>query len=161
MPLRLSGSGGMTLPLTSTGAVFNDYEEGTFVPTLVTTTGTPTYQYQEGYYTKIGRQCFGGGIIGITNSSSLTGGIRITLPFPASSTASPTYGYTMGYSSDGSGFTWPISGAYGPPTWQSTGAGSGVMQWVVVGPTATAVSYNTANVGASWYTRFSFSYPCA
>ena len=159
MPLVLSGSNGIKLPFSSSVNI-NDYEEGSYVPTVIVDSGTPTYQYQEGYYTKIGRQCFGGGIIGITNSSSLTGSIRISVPFPTS-TVSSVYGYTMGYSSDGSGWTWPIIGSYGPPTWQFAGAGNSYMRYVVVGPTATAVNYNTAGVGNSWYTRFAFSYPCA
>jgi hypothetical protein len=47
-----SGSGTMTSEL------LNDYEEGTFTPTIVgsTTAGTGTYSNQSGIYTKVGRQ---------------------------------------------------------------------------------------------------------
>ena len=39
------------------GELLNDYEEGTFTPTLVSgsTTGTPSYAAQYGHYTKAGR----------------------------------------------------------------------------------------------------------
>jgi hypothetical protein len=63
----INGSGfasmsGVTFPatqVTSTDAnTLDDYEEGTFTPTLGTsggTTGSPTYNIQNGRYTKIGR----------------------------------------------------------------------------------------------------------
>jgi hypothetical protein len=55
-------SKGISFPATqsaqSDANTLDDYEEGTFTPTAVggTTTGTTTYTFQYGYYTKIGRQ---------------------------------------------------------------------------------------------------------
>jgi hypothetical protein len=45
---------------TGTSELFNDYEEGTFTPTIVgsTTAGTGTYNTQIGTYTKIGNRVF-------------------------------------------------------------------------------------------------------
>ena len=47
-------------PGTGTSELFNDYEEGTFTPTIVgsTTAGTGTYNTQIGTYTKIGNRVF-------------------------------------------------------------------------------------------------------
>jgi hypothetical protein len=42
---------------TTTSELLNDYEEGTFTPTIIFgTSGTATYAFQTGFYTKIGRQ---------------------------------------------------------------------------------------------------------
>mgnify|MGYP003349569133 FL=1 len=107
----LTPAAGIAFPATqvssSNANTLDDYEEGTFTPSLITDSGTPSYNYRSGYYTKIGRQVFCGGIIGSSNSSSLTGNIRIgSLPF-ASGTL-PDYGYACGIVADGSGFTWPV-----------------------------------------------------
>jgi len=57
--MRILSSGGITFNGdTATANALDDYEEGTFTPTAygATTTGTTTYTYQNGNYTKIGRQ---------------------------------------------------------------------------------------------------------
>ena len=48
----------------------DDYEEGTWTPTLTNTGASPSYQYQQGRYTKIGRYVIGQGIIGVTNNNT-------------------------------------------------------------------------------------------
>jgi len=47
-------------PGTGTSELFNDYEEGTFTPTIFgsSTAGTATYAFQIGRYTKIGNTVF-------------------------------------------------------------------------------------------------------
>ena len=55
---------GITFPAAQSASsdanTLDDYEEGTFSPTVIgyTTAGTATYARQQGYYTKIGRQVF-------------------------------------------------------------------------------------------------------
>lgn len=54
---------------TGSSELFDDYEEGTFTPTIVgsVTPGTGTYSAQQGFYTKIGRQVTVYGRVAITN----------------------------------------------------------------------------------------------
>jgi hypothetical protein len=152
---------GITFPATQSASsnanTLDDYEEGTFTPTLVVDSGTPAYQYQQGYYTKIGRQVFGGGIIGITNSNTLTGTIKVSVPFTISA---GSYGYTGGFTSDGSGFTWPVTQAgnsFYAITLQA-GPGENSLSFTGVGSTATPVGYQSSGVAANWYFRYSFSF---
>jgi hypothetical protein len=59
---KLQTVDGLTFPATQVASsdpnTLDDYEEGTFTPTVIgtTTTGTATYTQQTGIYTKIGRQ---------------------------------------------------------------------------------------------------------
>ena len=152
---------GIAFPATQSASTdantLDDYEEGTYTPTVVVNSGTPAYSYQQGYYTKIGRQVFGGGIIGITNSNTLTGTLRVTLPFTV---AAGSFGYTGGFTSDGSGFTWPVSqgGASFYSVYLQANPGDAHLNYTGIGSTAAAVSYTSSGVGASWYFRFSFSF---
>ena len=74
--------------------LFDDYEEGTFTPTLITNGGSGSvgsYGQRAASYTKIGRKvtCFGR--IAITNKGTLSGGIAIgDLPFTIADTVSTT-----------------------------------------------------------------------
>ena len=157
--LRLaSGTGGIQFN-GDTAAVnaLDDYEEGTYTPVIIFNSGTPTYSYQEGYYTKIGRQVFGGGIIGINNNSTIGGFFGVSLPFTLNS---GTFGYTVGSSSDGSGFTWPITVSgdqFYSITWQGS-PGVARMLFVGIGPSAQLVPYSSTGIGNSWYLRFNFSF---
>lgn len=150
---------GITFPATQSASTnantLDDYEEGTFTPTVITATGTPTYDYQVAYYTKIGRQVFGGGIIGISNSNSLTGPIRLGgLPFTI---AAGLYGYAGGAVSDGSGFTFPVVNGFYSIYLQASNSNN-YFEYVGVGVTAAPVNYNSVGIGSSWYFRFTFSY---
>jgi hypothetical protein len=78
---------GITFPATSSASsdanTLDDYEEGTFTPTLQggTTAGTTTYLVQEGTYTKVGRQVTVSLYINASAATG-TGGIFIGgLPF--------------------------------------------------------------------------------
>jgi hypothetical protein len=159
----VSASGvGITFPASQSASsdanTLDDYEEGTYTPTLIVTSGTPSYNYATAYYTKIGRQVFGGGIIGIGNSASLGGPIRVSLPFTALALSN---GYTGGFSSDGSGWTYPISsGSSGniySVEWQIN-SGSAFMTFTPATATATEIPYTATGISNSWYIRFSFSF---
>ena len=74
-----------TTPGTGTSELLDDYEEGTFTPTIVgsTTPGAGTYSAQVGFYTKIGRQVTVYGRVAITNHTGtgnmLIGGLPYAL----------------------------------------------------------------------------------
>lgn len=93
--LYLSGS--VYLGGTTSANALDDYEEGTWTPTLVgtTTPGTGTYSSQFGRYTKIGRVLYYELNIGC-NSHTGTGNVRITMPFAGASgiNGSAGSGYT-------------------------------------------------------------------
>jgi hypothetical protein len=68
---------------TGTSELFDDYEEGTWTPTVVgsTSAGTATYGSQNGKYTKIGNQVFFEAYVSYSSGTG-TGNLRISgLPF--------------------------------------------------------------------------------
>jgi len=84
-----SGSG-ITFPATQSASTdantLDDYEEGTWTPTISNTagggTGSPTYAYQSGYYTKIGKLVVVSCNIGWNKNTMSGGNIRLNgLPF--------------------------------------------------------------------------------
>lgn len=76
---------GITFPATQSASsnanTLDDYEEGTYTPTLVgsSTSGTPTYATQTGRYTKIGNVVFVQAIV-FTSTHNGSGTARISLP---------------------------------------------------------------------------------
>jgi hypothetical protein len=91
-----SGSGsGITFPATQSASsdinTLDDYEEGTFTPTI-TFSGASVgmvYTNQRGYYTKIGREVFYQLYVTTSNKGSSTGGLLVEgLPFTSQSGAS-------------------------------------------------------------------------
>jgi hypothetical protein len=70
---------------TGTSELFDDYEEGTWTPT-VAGDATGVISSGEGYYTKIGRLVYGFGIVNVgTNfTSNLIGGLPFSVTFLAS-----------------------------------------------------------------------------
>jgi hypothetical protein len=93
-----SGSGGIQFNGdTSASNALDDYEEGTFTPTIIgsSTAGTATYTTQVGRYTKIGRQVSCQIDIGY-NSGTGTGDLAISgLPFAENQATNPAV--TIGY----------------------------------------------------------------
>jgi len=88
-----SGSG-ITFPATQSASsdanTLDDYEEGTFTPTVAGTTlaGTGTYAAQGGFYTKIGNRVSFNLYINWTNLVGATGALTIVgLPFTSLGTA--------------------------------------------------------------------------
>jgi hypothetical protein len=70
-------------PGTGTSELLDDYEEGTFTPTIVGTTaaGAGTYTEQSGYYTKVGNRVFVNIVLGWSAHTG-TGNMRVSgLPF--------------------------------------------------------------------------------
>ena len=86
---------------TATANVLNDYEEGTFTPTVTAETGTiGATVVNSANYTKIGRLVSVTFDITITSAGTGTGGLKLSLPFScvAGSTAGATREYqTTGY----------------------------------------------------------------
>ena len=101
---------------TGTSELFDDYEEGTWTPTVIglTVVGTPTYT---GRYTKLGRLVNFDLRIEATTSTAATSGVTVfSLPFGQ-------VGEPRSYAicSEGSPPTGPILTAYVyPPTWSAT-----------------------------------------
>ena len=86
-----AGAGGLAFPATAVGVAnpnpLDDYEEGTWTPTVAgaTTAGTVAYSpsSQNGYYTKIGRLLYVWFDLDVSSFSGGVGGLTITnLPFP-------------------------------------------------------------------------------
>ena len=87
-------------PGTGTSELLDDYEEGNWTPTLVSTGATFTYSLQQGKYTKIGRQVFVTADIymNVGASGTLTNTLAIqSLPFGADTASSSFTSFNMGY----------------------------------------------------------------
>ena len=79
--------GGVYLGGTGSANYLDDYEEGTFTPTLSFPGGSVTYSGREGAYTKIGNMVFVGIRLSLSGVSSPSGAVGITgLPFTNLST---------------------------------------------------------------------------
>ena len=97
-----SGSG-VSFPATQSASsdanTLDDYEEGTWTPTIVgsTTAGTASYTVAQGYYTKIGNRVFLQCYVNWSSGTG-TGNLLIgNLPFTTSSSANSQCGLTIGY----------------------------------------------------------------
>jgi len=78
-------SGGVYLGGTGAANKLDDYEEGTFTPTITSATGTLTTVSAAGAYTKVGRLVTASVDITVTTNGTGAGFISTTLPFTASS----------------------------------------------------------------------------
>ena len=88
---------------TATGNILNDYEEGTFTPTVVFGSGTTgiTYSVRLGRYTKIGNKVLIEGLVHI-NTITTTSSYSIILGLPFASSAT----YYSGLTTKVNGFNW-------------------------------------------------------
>ena len=80
--------------------VLDDYETGTWTPVLDghATTGTATYAFQVGIYTKVGRNVHVQGRINTTALGTIAGGLKITgLPFIINTTSGIFGSLEVGY----------------------------------------------------------------
>ena len=136
---------------TMSSELLDDYEEGTYTPTLTNTGASPTYQYQQGRYTKIGRYVIAQGIIGVTNNNTFSGSVSISIPFTGSSAI--TYGQ-CGPVADGSGFG-GVSNQFGTMVGANATAGT----LVIIANNAALINYS--DLANSWYIRFNFMYEAA
>jgi hypothetical protein len=94
---------GITFPATQSASTnantLDDYEEGTWTPTVFgsTTAGTGTYGYQEGLYVKVGQMVMATAFISM-NTNSGTGNIRFGgLPFALSNIGTNRQSAAIGY----------------------------------------------------------------
>jgi len=97
-------SQGIHLGVTSAGAanLLDDYEEGTWTPSLSGTTGAASgvnFHARTGYYTKVGRHVFFTGYIEMQNFSSAPSGTAILtgLPFTVSNVSNNFSAIAIGY----------------------------------------------------------------
>jgi len=103
--LAFANGGGIDFSATSgtgTSELFDDYEEGTWTPTVTSTSGTiTTVDNVEGFYTKIGRQVTVYAHATTTDNGTGAGNLRFTgLPYtPVSTTMSGTGFMGVGYNS--------------------------------------------------------------
>ena len=69
--------------------ILDDYEEGTYTPTIVGASGGNfvTSTYTTASYVKIGSLCHVKGYINVSSDNSASGTLRISLPFTSSNTA--------------------------------------------------------------------------
>ena len=82
-------SGGVYLGGTGSANKLDDYEEGTWTPTLegLSTTGSPTYTTREGWYVKVGDMVTVACAVDLSALGGVAGDLRIkNLPFNASAT---------------------------------------------------------------------------
>ena len=80
---------GITFPATQSASTdantLDDYEEGTWSPTITPQSGTfTTVSFNSGVYTKIGNIVTCSGTVEITTAGSASGSINVTFPFSAS-----------------------------------------------------------------------------
>lgn len=86
--LRVLAGGGLTFNGdTATANALDDYEEGTYSPTVSgsTVAGTGTFSSLSGAYTKIGNRVFVSVLIAHSNTHTLTGAYQLSLPFTSTS----------------------------------------------------------------------------
>lgn len=79
----ITGTGGIYLGGTAAANLLDDYEEGTFTPSLTPSSGSiTTYANQLGYYTKVGNRVFCTMRISVTNIGTASGDMYLSgLPF--------------------------------------------------------------------------------
>jgi len=103
--VNVTVSGNIYLGGTGSANALDDYEEGTWTPTIQasgTAFSSIGFSQQIGYYTKIGRMVIAQGIVAVNSLTlgSASGNIRIgSLPFTASNTSLP-YGSAMDYANN-------------------------------------------------------------
>ena len=137
---------GITFPASQSASsdanTLDDYEEGTWTPTIVgsTTAGTASYSTAQGYYTKIGNRVFLQCYVNWTSGTG-TGGLQIgNLPFTTSSSANSQGGLTIGYINN----VTLIASNYAFILLQVTKTTVDVYQYPVGGGTTGPVAYDSA-----------------
>lgn len=94
----LTATAGITFPATQVASsdpnTLDDYEEGTFTPTLSSTGATFSYASQVGTYTKVGRVVYFQARVGLNtsgNTFTTNGTALVGLPFTASATTNANH----------------------------------------------------------------------
>ena len=142
-------SGGIYLGGTGAANLMDDYEEGTWVPSLAATGGVPTYTTRGGTYVKVGKNVTVHGLVRISSLNTLdTGNLSITgLPFVADDFASMSFGYVTGMNSvAGSSLTGYVND------------GSSTILLRIWNSADGTVSPSKANIDGNFYAIFTASY---
>ena len=84
-------SDGIYVGGTAAANKLDDYEEGTWTPTIVQGYNTVSYNLQGGTYTKIGRNVFFTLRLELTGSTANATGIKISIPFTSASSLSGSF----------------------------------------------------------------------
>jgi hypothetical protein len=147
-------SGGVYLGGTGAANKLDDYEEGTWEPTIIGTSGNPTVTYQAdngGSYTKIGRVVYYTGAVRWTALSGGSGTARIgNLPFTSAAR-------TNGDNADsiGSARTWQWNGTSNKhPTIIGMVAGDTTLTLVANASTGVASTVQISNLGTTCAIQF-------
>ena len=140
----ITASAGVAIGGTGTANTLDDYEEGTWSPTIVGYGGgnTQTYQFQNGQYTKIGRQVVANYSVRLTAKGNISGNYVhiMNLPF-AISTTSPAI--------PGSGlihYIWSIGTARDNFAWEM-GGGTADRCWLTYTDSTTTSYVTTSDIG--------------
>lgn len=132
----------------------DDYEEGTWSPTLFSSGYTLGFAYQNGWYVKIGQFVWLGGTVGV-NSKSGSGTSTVfvsNLPFQsAAGQANEISALTIGYSS-------AFSSVYPTTGYLVQGTSSVILQAITVA--AGSQSVNGSHLTTSSYMNFTIAYRC-
>jgi hypothetical protein len=159
--IDLANHGQIKFPATqnpsSDGNTLDDYEEGSFTPTLtaVTSGSVTTYNYQEGRYVKIGKLVWVHGIVGASNIGTATGNVRLSgLPFTSSNSGSANgagggalFTFSLATSDKPPGLLVALNQTYADVSYQNSGVDS-------------AVVFGTHLANGSYF-RFNFCYLAA
>jgi len=119
-----SASGaGITFPATQSASTdantLDDYEEGTWTPTIAFGGGSVgvTYSDQRGNYTKIGNRVFISMYLQLANKGSSTGNVTIAgLPFTSSNSPTNMFNNAAVWINSASGISGSVQGYNGPNT---------------------------------------------
>ena len=151
-----SSGTGITFPATQSASTdantLDDYEEGTWTPTLTFggVAHNGTYSYQSAHYTKVGRLVTVTGLVGINSAGTATGTARMTsLPFTAMNQTGNAE--VMGLFSGFTGLTGTALFGDGPTN-------NTTVTFYTSAGTATAVDKTNYSTGGANYLEFTFSY---
>jgi len=90
----LQNGGGIVFSNSSatTNSTLNDYETGTFTPTITANSGSITTYTSSGIYTKIGNVVFFSLVVTVSSVGSASSALLFSLPFTSSGNVQATYG---------------------------------------------------------------------
>jgi hypothetical protein len=141
----------------ASSSLLDDYEEGTWTPTITASTTNPsvTYSAQVGYYTKIGRQVFVQAFISLTARTSGSGDARISgLPFTV---ANVTQSFTIGTAGQMQNFTSSLGDTDGQIIVIRANTNSTALSWYESNET-TGTDWPISNLDNSFFMRLSINY---
>lgn len=156
----ITGTGGIYLGGTASANLLDDYEEGTWTPTLggATTDPTCTYAFNDGYYVRVGSLVNIKGGLRTTANSGGSGQVVVRgLPFTVSAHLATT-------AVEGNGSVAYWGGLSTAKSWLGVWAfdASTNLYWTSTSSTHTVVeNLLNSNLGAAFQCRFSISYMTA